>query len=699
MRFFAKYSRNSAAPAVELDLTQSHTTSKEEEEKPLPLTKVARVSANTLGSLWQTFDAFGPAGPALVLAYVSPHVDFSRICQAIRAMLPKETSFAAVTTAGELFSTGEADSASLYLPTGDHWDTIVVQVFSRSLIAKTHVATVDLLSEDLRAGRARAGAAQQIAGIHAQLASCRPPFPIDARDSFALTFFDGLSLSESFFMEAVYRSGDFPCVFFGGSAGGKFDFKNTYVFDGERARENVAVAIFCKLAPGKAFSVLKTDAYKPESATFLVLEADANKRTVSTVAAGDGAEPVNVLDALAAKLGCPVAALPEKLKGYAFAIEVDGQHYPRSIATVDLEARCFSSYCDINCGDRLTLMRWGAFVRSTEDAYSAFLRGKPKPVAAILSDCITRRLNGGSELSQIRIFETCPAAGFSTFGELLGININEMLCALVFFEVPEGTAFEDPLIDRFPAFYAGYAGSYRERRLSHLTYTAAARRSLMTELEERVAENDGQDDGVAALISVFAEIEPNLLALEARLAQDNLNTNSRAISSDGLQASFEQLRKIGSTVDEILTVIRGIADQTNLLSLNATIEAARAGEAGKGFAVVAQEVRKLSNDTKVALEKASRDADLTGSSADKASSAIRNAISVVDARVAAALESFEAATATSQHAIMESRHALDAIKSRLDRVRQSLSSARNSARTTQDLRRLAAELRRLEDAA
>ncbi len=207
---------------------------------------------------------------------------------------------------------------------------------------------------------------------------------------------------------------------------------------------------------------------------------------------------MNVLDALAAKLGCTVAALPEKLKGYAFAIEVDGQLYPRSIATVDLAARCFSSYCDINCGDRLTLMRWGAFVRSTEDAFSAFLRGKPKPVAAILSDCITRRLNGGSELSQIKIFETCPAAGFSTFGELLGININEMLCALVFFEVPEGTAFEDALIDRFTANYAGYAGSYRERRLSHLTYTATARRSLMSELEERVAENDGQDDGVAA---------------------------------------------------------------------------------------------------------------------------------------------------------------------------------------------------------
>lgn len=101
-------------------------------------------------------------------------------------------------------------------------------------------------------------------------------------------------------------------------------------------------------------------------------------------------------------------------------------------------------------------------------------------------------------------------------------------------------------------------------------------------------------------------------------------TDDASERADVATSSLQNLEIATQRITGVVTLIRDIADKTNLLALNASIEAARAGDAGRGFAVVADEVRKLATQTTSSTEE-------IGTEVDNVTKAVRDNVTAIRA--------------------------------------------------------------------
>ena len=162
-----------------------------------------------------------------------------------------------------------------------------------------------------------------------------------------------------------------------------------------------------------------------------------------------------------------------------------------------------------------------------------------------------------------------------------------------------------------------------DEALSHAASRLAETATAMEEMNSSVLEV-AKNAGLAADVSTSTRQKATDGA--AVVSQSVAGIQEVQSQSLALKDDMVQLDEHAKAINQIMSVISDIADQTNLLALNAAIEAARAGEAGRGFAVVADEVRKLAEKTMTSTIEVSNAIKAIQTSTDQSTQQVEQAV-------------------------------------------------------------------------
>jgi len=211
------------------------------------------------------------------------------------------------------------------------------------------------------------------------------------------------------------------------------------------------------------------------------------------------------------------------------------------------------------------------------------------------------------------------------------------------------------------------------------TEQVATAMNQMTATVHDVARN--AEEAATAAQTADDKVESGQQVVRQSMARIEQLADSATSASSSIESLSAEIQNIGT----VLSVIKSVAEQTNLLALNAAIEAARAGEQGRGFAVVADEVRALAKRTQQSTEEIERLVSALRLAAQSSVQQIQNSGELVKLAVSDALQtesalgSIAAAVSLIQQMNQQIAAAAEEQSSVAEEINRSVTSIRASA--------------------